>query len=233
MSIAVEETLVAGLGDGGGNSFSFASWTPGSNELVLVGVGQRDESISISVAGNGLTFVEIANVDNVQGQLGVALFRAMGASPTTGQITVTVTGNTEPVSAVVTRFSGVDTSGTNGSGAIEATATDVGPDPDNDDMLISVTTVTANAWALACGGHRARTFTVPGGQTAISINQMYGTGGSVATCSTWYVTVAIPAATTVGGLADLSFDSDWCIIGVSIKPAAAAAGNPWYAYAQQ
>jgi hypothetical protein len=221
MAIAVEETVLGGLGDGGGDSFLLTSWTPGANELVLVAVAQRDESIAISVAGNGLTFVEIANVDNTQSQCGIALFRAMGASPSVGQITVTVTGNTKPVSAVAMRFSGTDTSGTNGSGACEASATDAGPAIDDANMKVDITTLTNNAWAFACGTHRNKVFTVPGGETSISINNTQGTGGDITVCSCWYELVASAGLVTVGADGDLSGAIDWCIIAVSIKPAGA------------
>jgi hypothetical protein len=114
VAIALEGTVTGGLGDGGGDSFTLTSWTPGSNELVLVAVALRDTGITPTCSGNGLTFVQVAIVDNTQGQNSIALFRAMGGSPSVGQITVDVTGTTDPTSAIASRFSGVDTSGTNG-----------------------------------------------------------------------------------------------------------------------
>lgn len=225
MAIAVEQSLT---GTGTSTSIALTSWTPGANELVLVGVALRDETISVSVSGNSLTFVEIADVDNVQSQCGVHLFRALGASPTAGPITVTLTGNSKPAAVVAARFSGVDTSGTNGSGAIEATETHAGPDPDNDDMFDTITTLTDNAWALAMGCHRVGSvFTVPFGEIEISINNISGSGGDLVRGSMWYDVKESPGIVFVGGFDDLSSSVDWCMITVSVKPAAAGgAANP-------
>lgn len=215
--IAVEETVTGTTASG--TSITLPSWTPGSDELILVAVALRDETISPSVSGNSLTFVQVRDVDNVQGQNGVTVFRALGASPSTGSITVTLSGNSLPAVAVASRFSGVDTSGTNGSGAVEADVGDTGPDPNNDDMKTDITTLTDNAWAWGAGTHRGKTFSVPGGETGISINNSAGSGGDATSLSTWYQGPVDPAATvTVGGDADLSGDEDWCMIAVSIKP---------------
>jgi len=84
----------------GAGSFTLASWTPGANRLVLVAVAVRDETRTVTVSGNSLNFVEIAKVDNIDGENGIHFFRAMGSAPTTGSITVTITGNTLPALAV-------------------------------------------------------------------------------------------------------------------------------------
>jgi len=104
MAIAVVQTLTASTVSG--TSITFSSWTPAANELLLVAVALRDETIAPSVAGNGLTWVSVANVDNVQNQCGINLFRALGASPSAGAITITLTGNSNPASAVAFRLSG-------------------------------------------------------------------------------------------------------------------------------
>lgn len=224
MAIALAETVTGSTPDQA--SFTLTSWTPGANELVLVFVAIRDETKTVTVSGNGLTFVESINLDNAQGQNGVHVFRAMAASPTTGQITVSIASNTLPVFAVACRFTGMDTSGTNGSGAVEATGTAAGPPvTDDDDMQGDVTTVTANAWAVAVGTHRNSTFTVPGGQTQISINNTVGSGGALTSCSVWYKAVVSPAATTLGGANDLSAVNDWCVGLVSIRPAGGTTYN--------
>lgn len=216
MAIVREETIIA---KGSGASLSLTSWTPGSNELVLVSIAMRDETVTHSVSGNGLTFVQVADVDNVQGQNGIALYRAMGASPSTGQITVTLMGNSSPAIARAHRFSGVDTSGTNGSGAVEASVTNSGPDPDDDDMLDSITTLTNDAWAVAFGTHRNSTFTEDAGETALNINDSEGSGGDITTLSAWYEAVATAGSTQLGVANDLSTARDWTLILVSIKPA--------------
>jgi hypothetical protein len=225
--IAAAQTVTGSTTNG--TSFALTSWTPGASELVLVAVAVRDETRTVTVSGNGLTFVEIANLDNVQGATGVHLFRAMGASPSTGQITVSIAGNTLPAVAAATRFSGVDTSGSNGSGAIEATATNAGPGTDNNDMKHDIATVTNGAWAYAAGTHRYSAgnsvFTVPGGETGISINNAVGSGTDQTRVSTWYESVPSAGTVTIGVDNDLSAASDWAVIAVSIKPALAPAAT--------
>ena len=71
--MAVVETVTGGTDDQ--TSFTLISWDSDANDLVLICVGIRDEVKTVTVSGNGLTFVEIADVDNVQSQNGVHLFR--------------------------------------------------------------------------------------------------------------------------------------------------------------
>ena len=215
MAIAVVQTLTASTVSG--TSITFSSWTPAANELLLVAVALRDETIAPSVAGNGLTWVSVANVDNVQNQCGINLFRALGASPSAGAITITLTGNSNPASAVAFRLSGVNTGGANGSGAVENVATNIGPVKDSEDMKTAVTTLTPSAWAIGFGTHRRKTFTVPSGETSISINNHVGSSGEQTSCSVWYESVATPITTMVGANGDLSNDVDWCMIAVSIS----------------
>lgn len=213
MAIVLEQTIV---GTDGGSGITFASWTPGANELVVVYLAERDENLSSSISGNGLTWVQIADVNNTQGQNGCTAWRAMGASPTTGSITITNTSGFAV--AVACRFSGVDTGGTNGSAAVEASATAAGPAVDDDDAQVSVTTLTDNAWAMAVLTHRSATFTTPGDQTTVSINNTNGSAGNTTTCSVVRKTVASHGATTLGGANSLNSATDWCCIAVSIKP---------------
>ena len=116
MAVALEQKVE---NNGTGiTSILLPSWTPGSNELVLVSVAISGDKTA-TVTGNGLTFVMISSL-NQGGSSGITIsvYRALGASPTTGQITVNQ-GTTSAICASATRWSGIDTSGTNGSGAIE------------------------------------------------------------------------------------------------------------------
>lgn len=96
-----------------------ASITPTANRLVLahvvvVGTGSATPTLS----GNGLTWVLITDTGSgVTRQL--AVYRAMGASPSAGVVTIssastTITGWLWSIS----EYDGIDTSGTNGSGAV-------------------------------------------------------------------------------------------------------------------
>lgn len=223
MSIALEGSPnVASITTG--NTLNLNSWSPGANELCLIAVAQRNESLSLSIAGNGLTWVEILNLDNAQGQCGISVFRAMGASPSSGAPAITIGGtNTTPVVGVGIRLSGVDTSGTNGSGAVEVVASDAGPpSTDNDDMKVSITPLSSPTWAIGFGTYRAGVFTTPGDQTTISINNTAGIGGDITTCSVFYAARSDTSAFTLGGDNCLNSARDWAIIGLIIKQAAAA-----------
>ena len=231
-AITAVETVSGGWapGDPGtGNSFTLGSWTPAAGDLVLLAVGQRDESRSVTASGNGITFTQIMDVNNDQGNNGLVLLRGMNTSPASGPITVTVTGNTLPVSAIATRFSGVDTSGTNGSGAVEAVGFDDGPssaEGDNANMKANLTTQTSGAWAFAAGTHRTRNLTVPSGETGIAVNVSRGAGGDVTNTSTWYESTGGAGTVTVGADNDLSGVTDWVVAAASLKPAAAGGPTP-------
>ncbi len=225
MGIALEGSAIVGSITSG-NTLTMPTWTPGANELCLIAVAQRNESIAPTIAGNGLTWVEILNLDNAQGQCGISVFRAMGASPSSGTPIITATGNLTPIVGVGIRLSGVDTSGTNGSGAVEVTASYAGPPvTDDDDMKVSITPLTSPTWAIGFGTHRAGVFTTPGNQTTISINNSAGIGGDITTCSVFYAALSNTSAFTLGGDNSLNSNRDYAIIGLIIKQAAAAGGN--------
>jgi MSHA biogenesis protein MshQ len=193
-------------------------WTPQSGELLLVGVVLRDETVVPSVSGNGLTWTQVADKDNDRGQMGVNMFRASGASPTTGSITISLPGNTLPAYAVAVRLSNVDTTVNQG---IEAVATASGPSgTDNDDMKVTVTTLTANAMALAWGGQRgSATVSLPSEETMIEQSTAdCGTSGDRIRGHMWREMVPTPGPTTLGQDNSLSSANPWAAIGVSIKP---------------
>lgn len=114
------------------SSYVTASITPTANSLVLAYVKTRTSGPEPSVptlTGNGLTWVAVitayAAVDseNYKG----TLFRAMGASPSAGALTIDLGGQTQTHGSVsICEFAGVDTSGTNGSGAIVQALDDIG-----------------------------------------------------------------------------------------------------------
>lgn len=117
--------LTSGSDIVGGTSFSTASISPSSNALVLISFAIRNNSTTnptvTSVTGNGLTW-ELVNSsnydDNSASRRTLFVYRAMGASPTSGAVTI-ATGETETdVVWSVEEIIGVDTSGTNGAGAV-------------------------------------------------------------------------------------------------------------------
>lgn len=107
-----------------GTSFATASITPTADALIMVAVvgtvGTGTTLTPTSVIGNGITYSAVTNGANVAGARTGYLYSGMSASPTAGAITISMSGAVSWTSCLwsVTQFTGTDTSGTNGSGAI-------------------------------------------------------------------------------------------------------------------
>jgi hypothetical protein len=117
------------------SSYSFASITAGNNRLYVVFVGTSIGSgtapAATSISGAGLTFTEIGTPGGLlysasPGVRRIQAWRALvGSGATTGTIAISLDGISTAIDAVLLEFDGVDTSGTNGSGAIVQSATDL------------------------------------------------------------------------------------------------------------
>lgn len=138
-----------------GTSFATTSITPTANRLVLLAIHVWNSGVSItppaSVTGCGLTWVIIASehyqvLSGVENQ-SVFLYRALGASPAAGAVTITTGGETwQELVYAVSEFAGVNTSGTNGSGAIVQSATSNGGGGSSTTLSVALTaTDAANA----------------------------------------------------------------------------------------
>ncbi len=121
-------------------SYATASVSPSANALVLLWVAsQHASSLNTvsSVTGNALTWVQVdtqASTSNTTRRL--SLYRALGASPSAGAITIDFGANTQTACTWgVVQFTNVNTSGTNGSGAVVQSAKNV-------DGTNSATTIT-------------------------------------------------------------------------------------------
>lgn len=96
-------------------TFTTASITPTANRLIGVWV-LTDGGTPNTITGCGLTWVqEVLNTALVP----VAFFRSMGASPSSGTLAIALGANTVG-SWVIVEYDEVDTSGSNGAGAIRA-----------------------------------------------------------------------------------------------------------------
>lgn len=134
MTVAIAGLAVgnSGSADYATTSFNTASATPGANRLQLLAVAVDYDAAqaslpSCSVSGAGLTWVQVASYaywpDAANFWNGIYLFRAMGASPSTGALTVTLGVNPYNWAYSWTEATGMDTGGTNGSAAIVQSAT--------------------------------------------------------------------------------------------------------------
>jgi hypothetical protein len=172
--MAIATTLINTANISTGDTISIASVDPGANELYLVFLAMRTVTITPSISGTGLSWTEVTSsgLTTAQSQTRMFIWRGLSSSdPSSGTVTVTFTGNTKSAVLAIVKVTGMDTTGTNGSGAIDTFGTNAGPAVTNDtNMLCAVTTLTATTRVIGFGTHRNTTFTVPSGQTSISIN---------------------------------------------------------------
>jgi len=117
------------------SSYSFTSKTYSNNKLYIVFVGTSHGTLLApapsAISGGGLTFTNVGTDVSYSsvGVRAISCWRALVTSgATTGTVTITLTGNTPSTSceAVILELDGIDTSGTNGSGAIVQSGTTSG-----------------------------------------------------------------------------------------------------------
>lgn len=218
MPLVIEQSLHTAVDTPSGSATS-TSWTPGSNELLLCLIANRGagtpSSYNSGVSGNGLTWEKILERDDVQNQVNLTAWRAMGASPSSGGVTVTFGTNPTACSFQLIRISGTVTSGTNGSGAIGATATADTGATDTATPTTSITTTAANSWALGFAAGRTQTYSVGSGFTAILLNQIANSGGNIARSNSEYKEVASSGTNTTVDFSQGSA-TDWAIAAIEI-----------------
>lgn len=217
--------LISGSDSGAAaSSFTTASITPSANKLILLSVtarrGDSTQPVAPTVTGNGLTWVEIAEIywdTTSTSRKSTFLFRAMGASPSSGAVTMDFgTQSINLPNWIVDEITGMDTSGTNGSGAIVQSAT-------NKNEAGATLTVTLAAFSSANNA----TYGSFGGDS-------FGAGSSVGTGYTQLGST--DGATTTAGVTEFRSDNDTSVdvtfstaslggIAIEIKAASTTTGN--------
>lgn len=218
--------LTSGSSSANATSRTTASISPGSNRLLLLATSNirnaanacTDADVS-AVTGNGLTWVLVQ--EQCYGEAStptnnLALFRAMGASPSSGAITIEHGGTTQlNASWSVVECTDVDTSGTNGSGAIVQSNKTTG-NGTTLSVSLSAFSQSTNPSFAAFSVDDNVAVTEKSGWTELSENQVSDGG----TDHTLQVQVlhsadAAPSATIGGAL-------DWAGIAVEIKSSVVA-----------
>lgn len=131
MALAVSG-LASGVDSDGGTSATSASISPTGDALVICDVLNFNGDASAppatpTVAGNSLTWTQVATL--VYADLGggeivrCTRFRAMGASPSSGTVVISCGVAQAVIAYSIYEITGVDTSGTHGSGAVVQTVT--------------------------------------------------------------------------------------------------------------
>lgn len=123
MALAVTN-LTTGSSEVDATEFTTASVSPAADALILLTVATRRSGATPAeptAAGCGLTWVVLktqlsysAGTPNRR----ITIFRAMGASPSSGTIVISCTDTQTEGAWCVDQITGTDTSGTHGSGAI-------------------------------------------------------------------------------------------------------------------
>ena len=120
MAVAYD-SQISGSGNGA-NSYTVSLSTGGTNRLIIVSIHTSNNTALVPSA-TGLTFVQVGANLSYASNGEQQIYRAFASSQLSA-LTVTLTGSANPQSSVeITTFSGTDTTGTNGSGAIGATNT--------------------------------------------------------------------------------------------------------------
>jgi hypothetical protein len=218
MAIVIEQSLAGAFATPGATSTT-SSWTPGANELCLALVANRGSGAPSShvnsVTGNGLTWVKILEKDDTQNAITLSWWRAMGASPTAGG--VTVNHGLFPNACVIQliRLSGVSTTGTNGSGAIGATASADTGATDTQPATVNITTTANNSRVIGFGVGRGSSWTKAADFTNILVNQTANSGGSQVRSSTEYKDVATSGTLTTAAFT-IASANDWIMAAIEV-----------------
>lgn len=171
--------LTSGEDTDGGTSATSASITPTGNALVICDVMNIDADFSapatVTVAGNGITWTSVATLTHfnigANDLIRITRFRGMVASPSSGTVVITAAVAQLSIAYSIYEITGVDTSGTHGSGAVVQTVTN-----DSADVGVSSLTITLAAFgsannmaigAFCYGGEGTSDFSVGTGFTQI------------------------------------------------------------------
>lgn len=129
MALITEAALTSGSSSNA--SPSSASITPTANNLVLIAVILYDLDFNNPTinapTGNSLTYTAVGTALSLTGVAKLQIFRGLGASPTAGAVAFSQSGATTPSWCwSISQYANVNTTGTNGSGAIVQSATGTG-----------------------------------------------------------------------------------------------------------
>ena len=212
-------------GSGSGTSATSASVSPASNKLLLLTVhsrtGSSNEPNQPTITAFGLTWVAVLVHywdDTSSSRRKMTVFRALGASPTSGTVSIDFAGQSQTsIAWILDELSGIDTGGTNGSAAIVQSAKNAnGLTGTNVTVTLSAFADVANATYGAFGTDGPDTWTAGSGFT-ISDTTNNGVDISVMTEFKNSNDTTVDATLTGGG--------GLAVIGIEIKAASGTSYN--------
>jgi len=181
---AISATELTAGGAAGSNIMSATtnSIAPGANRLILAWIVNHDNNTPIvptTVSGNGLTWTSVTgaswNFSGGKNHDQMTLYRAMGASPTAGSVTISYSQGQQSISWSIVEFSGVDTSGTNGSGAVKQfiAGMDNAAGPSGLTLTLNLTIGSGNATAGGFGNTNALAASISPGAGYTAFSEVY------------------------------------------------------------
>jgi len=197
-----------------------STWSPPSNTPILVAVvARRQVPLTIdSVAGNGITWTRITHDFDGGGRSQLAVFRGIGAAPTTGPTTATLSAVSDSAVILAVPLTNAATTGSGGSGAfgVPVTTKDTAQETT---PSVALSTTSAQARALAIVGTRDATFAVGEGESPLRLNHRAGASSASANSSVSieYADVPVPGQVTLDGT--FAAATYWVLHAVEIKAA--------------
>jgi hypothetical protein len=213
--------LTSGGDASNSTSYTTGSITPSANKLILAVVTSTQSAVPnapavSSLTGNGLTWVQVLDSGSADARWRVFVFRAMGASPSAGAVTISMGGTSTNCTWSIAEYDGVDTTGTDGSGAIGQTVMGA--------WLSSVTSFPANFATSptnpCVGGAVVNSAEAPGGGTGWSVV------GSTTTTTPNVGLAQLFASTGQDVAATLTAAASGRAFGIELVPASAGVGGP-------
>lgn len=208
--------LTSGSDTTDATSYATASISPTGNNLILACVNSRRASGTVTDAtasGNGITWVKVASI--AFGVNKLIIFRGMVASPSADAITFSFSETQTQCNWQIIEFANVDTSGTNGSGAVVQSVTNTGGS--NTASTVTLAALNASTSMGFAFQEQNSNQIVPDG-SIVEIYDVQSAEEARRTESMYQLNQTILSATWSGA-------AFWSIIGVEIKVPTAATRN--------
>lgn len=212
MAVTVSNIL-SNYDEDGGSSSTTASTTLTANRLYLLTIVQRrgdsTDPVQPTASSTGATWEAVNSIvydSTSSSRRRVTVLRTMVSSNQTGAITITHGSNVTDATWILDEFNGIDTSGSNGSGAIVQSATN------KDEVGVTSLTVTlaafgstANATYGSFGWAGNPTMTAGTGFT--ELDEQHDSGSDIGSGTEWRsdndttVDMTLSVADFIGGIA--------------------------------
>jgi hypothetical protein len=201
----------------GAATYTVSATTAGTNRLLLLAITWKNTTAMSTVPTGGPGgWTSVAAIDT-GGTHRTEVFRAFASSQLTAStITITVPGGVKS-SAVLASFSATDTSGTNGSGAIDKFETDTNTSAN---PSLSITPVSGGMYTLVVGVLGAGDGTAPTAGTGFTLRNSIASSGGTGTAKTQTAFETANSPSSGGSAVAVPFTRasiDWTQINIVIK----------------